>query len=100
MPEKFAELPSWIFDVEEVSAGVYKVRGVDRSGRIVEGTGTDPYKLLEECRIEARRLRYERSRSVVQLKARPRDVADLLPLFGSPVWGTSRVVRPGWAVRR
>jgi hypothetical protein len=48
-------LPGWTFEVEEISAGVYRVRGVDRAGRSVEQTGTDPDAVLEECRRWAAR---------------------------------------------
>ncbi len=46
----------WSFNVEEVSAGVYRVRGADRSGRSVEATGTDPDALLEQCKRDAFRM--------------------------------------------
>jgi hypothetical protein len=43
----------WIFETEEVSAGVYRVRGTDRLGRSIEATGTDPDALLEKCKSDA-----------------------------------------------
>lgn len=49
-------LPGWFFDVEEMSAGVYRVRCVDEAGRSVEVTGTDPDVLLEQCRQSAARI--------------------------------------------
>jgi hypothetical protein len=49
--------PFWSFSVEEVSAGVYRARGVDSTGRPVETTGSDPDRLLEECKQAAVRLR-------------------------------------------
>jgi hypothetical protein len=39
--------------MDEVSSGVYKVRGWDLGGRNVETTGTDPESLLRECRESA-----------------------------------------------
>jgi hypothetical protein len=42
-------LPGWSFEIEERSAGVYRVRGTDLAGRTVEITGTDPDTLLERC---------------------------------------------------
>lgn len=36
----------WAFDVTEVSAGVYHVKGRDKAGRCVEVTGTDPHDVL------------------------------------------------------
>ena len=53
MPKEFKELPGWSFDVDEVSAGVYKVFGKDRAGRIVEATGIGPDELLEKCKLAA-----------------------------------------------
>jgi hypothetical protein len=56
MSIEFNELPGWYFMVDEVSAGVYKAYGNDRSGRRVEVTGTDPNALLEECKNYAGRI--------------------------------------------
>jgi len=42
-------LPGWTFDVQEVSAGVYRAFGRDRAGRTVEATGVDPGALIEKC---------------------------------------------------
>jgi len=47
------ELQSWSFHVEEVSAGVYQVIGVDTKGRRVEKKGSDPDTLLEDCKRAA-----------------------------------------------
>jgi hypothetical protein len=51
------DLPGWFFEVDEISAGVYKVRGVDEAGRSVEATGTDPDILLEDCKKSAAKMR-------------------------------------------
>jgi hypothetical protein len=51
------DLRGWSFEVDEISAGVYKVRGVDEAGRSVEATGTDPDALLEDCKESAARIR-------------------------------------------
>lgn len=48
-----AELDSWVFDVEEISAGVYRAEGRTWRGVRVECTGTDPGALLEQCRRDA-----------------------------------------------
>ena len=53
----FPELPGWTFDLDEISAGVYRVRGVDEAGRSVEATGTDPDALVDECRKSAVKIR-------------------------------------------
>ena len=56
MTIKFDELPGWYFEVDEVSAGVYKVIGKDKSGRNIELTGTDPDGLIEECKKSAKQM--------------------------------------------
>lgn len=53
----FEELPGWTFNIDEVSAGVFHVKGVDEAGRSVEATGTDPDALLEDCRRLAAKMR-------------------------------------------
>jgi hypothetical protein len=53
----FPELPEWTFDIDEISAGVYRVRGVDNVGRSVEASGTDEDALLDECKKSASRMR-------------------------------------------
>jgi len=49
----FDDLPEWEFQTKEVSAGVYKVRGVDKCGRSVECTSEDPSEALDYCRKAA-----------------------------------------------
>lgn len=56
MNEKTDQLNDWEFKVDEISANVYRVTGVDRKGRSVEKTGTDPEMLLSECKADAMRL--------------------------------------------
>jgi hypothetical protein len=53
MPREFPELPGWLFDADEVSAGVYRAFGRDRSGRNVEAKGLDPEVLIEKCKKAA-----------------------------------------------
>ncbi len=52
----FADTPGWYFDVDEVSANVFKVCARDTLGRSTEKTGTDPDALLEECHQSAREM--------------------------------------------
>jgi hypothetical protein len=47
---KFPELPKWIFNVVEVSAGAYRVSGKDEMGRSISLSGFDDEKLLLECK--------------------------------------------------
>jgi len=51
-----AQTPEWEFEVEEVSAGVFRVTAVDAVGRKVEITGEDPDATLARCVLEASRL--------------------------------------------
>jgi hypothetical protein len=56
MTEQNLKEAGWDFKIEEVSAGVYRVRGTDRLGRSIEVTGTDPDTLLEECKRDASKM--------------------------------------------
>ena len=53
MEEKENRLLQWSFEVEEISAGVYRVRGVDDKGHSVESIGTDADDLLKDCKHKA-----------------------------------------------
>jgi hypothetical protein len=46
----FKAIPGWTFDVDEVSANVYKVTGRDTAKRTFEKCGVDPDGLLEEAK--------------------------------------------------
>lgn len=49
----FPEMPRWKFDIDEVSAGVYQVVGVDDEGHSISLTGTDPEDLIMKCKKHA-----------------------------------------------
>jgi hypothetical protein len=53
MPTETSELSGWHFETDEVSAGVYTCKGVDRQGRYVEAQGSDLDALIERCRKDA-----------------------------------------------
>ena len=53
-PIQCVDLPGWFFRLEETSAGVYRVEGVDEWGRAVTRSGTDPETLLSDCEGDAR----------------------------------------------
>ena len=53
MSIKFEELPNWRFDADEISACVYKASGIDNQKRSVEAIGTDPDKLIDQCKQKA-----------------------------------------------
>jgi hypothetical protein len=53
MSFEFKELPGWLFDGDEVSAGVYKIWAKDSFGSLVEAVGGDEAELIEKCKREA-----------------------------------------------
>lgn len=55
-PKTFPDTPGWEFRIDEQSANVYVVIASDAAGRTIEKTGTDPDLLLEECRLDAKRI--------------------------------------------
>ena len=56
MPMTFPELSTWVFEVTEVSAGVYKVSACDHWDRSVEAKGTDPDALIDDAKCTAMRM--------------------------------------------
>ena len=56
MNKKAGQLKDWEFRIDEISANVYRVIGIDSIGRSVERTGTDPEMLLSECKADAMEL--------------------------------------------
>jgi hypothetical protein len=52
----YPDLPTWEFEMDEVSANVYEVTGRDATGHTVSAKGTDLDSLLERCRMEARKM--------------------------------------------
>ncbi len=53
MNKQFKGIPGWTFDVNEVSAGVYRAFGQDKAGRNVGANGPDPDVLIEKCKAAA-----------------------------------------------
>ena len=53
MSIRFEELQGWVFEVREVSAGVYRATGSNRLGHRTIAEGLDPEVCLEECRSAA-----------------------------------------------
>jgi hypothetical protein len=49
-------MTGWVFETEEVSAGIYRVRGTSQQGHKVETTSHDPDKAFEWCQRAAREL--------------------------------------------
>lgn len=54
-PEKYAELPNWVFEVNETSANVYEVIGRDARGHKVYEVGFESQlkSMVEKCRLDA-----------------------------------------------
>jgi hypothetical protein len=55
--ERFPDLPGWVFKVEEVSNGYYRVTGRHVSGSEVSAMDSDLDALMERCRRDAGQLR-------------------------------------------
>lgn len=53
MKKIFSNLPAWTFEIEEVSAGVYKAIGTNLAGHSVKLSDTDYDALLSACRDAA-----------------------------------------------
>jgi hypothetical protein len=53
MQKQIDTLPNWMFQVEEVSNGVYKLRAKHTRGVSIEATGTDPEELLKRAKKDA-----------------------------------------------
>ncbi len=56
MQKVFEDLPGWIFELEEQSAGVYALRANDIRGRSISAIDTCIESLVERCKAEARTL--------------------------------------------
>ena len=56
MKKEYPELPGWSFDLEEISASVYKVVGKDRAGRVASVTGTNLDQTIEQCKQRAKEI--------------------------------------------
>lgn len=66
-PRVFLDAPGWEFDIAEVSANIFVVRGEDNQGRSVELTGTDPDILIKEAHDAARKIIDENSNSQLHI---------------------------------
>jgi hypothetical protein len=53
MTSKLEALPNWTVQIDEISAGVYKLTAVHLLGPSVELTGTNPDKLTDQARESA-----------------------------------------------
>jgi hypothetical protein len=47
MEARIDGIPSWQFEIEEVSVGVYRLRGTHSSAASIDLTGSDPESLVE-----------------------------------------------------
>ena len=43
------KLPEWLFDIEEISANVYRVWALGPEGQSLEVQGLDPDSLINQC---------------------------------------------------
>jgi hypothetical protein len=56
MKKSFADLPGWIFDMNEISAGVYEIIAKDSTGCTVSAKGIDLELLIDQCRLDAHKI--------------------------------------------
>lgn len=61
MKKQYPDLPTWEFELDEVSAGVYEMIGQDKVGNRVSAKGVDLDFLVEQCRKDARKLSMRKS---------------------------------------
>lgn len=66
MTVTFEQLPGWAFDVEEVSAGVYRVSGHDGFGHRLSVSGVDVDELLNACKSDAEAIHEQSCREIHQ----------------------------------
>lgn len=52
-------LANWKFEVEEITAGMYRIRGTRNTGNQVERTSSDPECALVDCKRDAQKLEKE-----------------------------------------
>jgi len=52
----YPDLPEWNFELDEVSANVYEVVGMDKLGHRVSSTGIDLEKIIEQCKRNAKNI--------------------------------------------
>lgn len=53
------ELPNWRFEVTEITAGMYRIRGTRSTGNQVEQISSDPESAMQNCRRDAAKLEEE-----------------------------------------
>ena len=53
MEREIENLSNWTFQVDEDSAGVYKLKAKHRRGFSIESTAADPRELMERARKDA-----------------------------------------------
>jgi hypothetical protein len=53
---KIETLPKWVFRIEEVSNGVYKLQGRNDLGCSIELTGYDPEPLIAQAKASAEQM--------------------------------------------
>ena len=52
----YPDLPKWVFDIDEVSAGVYEVVAKDDLGHEISEQGIDVADAIENCKRRAKEL--------------------------------------------
>jgi hypothetical protein len=60
MKKVISHLPNWIFDLNEVSAGVYQVIATHVAGCRIEAKGPEPDELIEQAKSDAEKMEQKR----------------------------------------
>ena len=53
MLRTYPDLPDWVYEIDEVSAGVYEVVAKDKSGHEISRSGIDVAAIIEDCKRQA-----------------------------------------------
>lgn len=56
MKKKFSDLPNWKFDIDEVSANVYEIIGIDTTGEKISFKGYDLDEIIDQSRERAKEI--------------------------------------------
>ena len=65
MQKNFQDLPNWTFWVDEISVGIYNVKGKNKVfGSNLDLTGEDPEELLQQARSAAAEMDRQTSRKI------------------------------------
>ncbi len=56
MNKTYKDLPEWVFELDEISANVYKVIGMHNSGYEISAIGISLEDIIEQCKSDAKEI--------------------------------------------